>query len=278
MWTDIVIFAEGPESAAGGSEARLQAALELAQRHQAHLELQLITASPPRAYGPGAGVVAESYEAARAAVERQAEALRAALLAHAPAGALEAHRVTAPFDRLKGAVAALAAPMDLAIVGQPERGDGTDVDGEILMGALFSGAPCLMLPRWSEPHPFGRRALIAWKGTPEAARAVLPALKAAESVRVLVVNPREEAGEDAASLARLVASLTRRGVTAEPPLALEAASEEDVGSAILDEAQGFGADLLVMGAYGHARLSEFLFGGVSRTMIRRAPMPVLMAH
>lgn len=57
-----------------------------------------------------------------------------------------------------------------------------------------------------------------------------------------------------------------------------ASGGEDIGRALLSRAVSFGADLLVIGAYGHSRLSEWIFGGVSQTMLREAELPVLMSR
>jgi nucleotide-binding universal stress UspA family protein len=137
-----------------------------------------------------------------------------------------------------------------------------------------------MLPRWTEPQSWGRRALVAWKGTPEAARAVqgaLPLLKAAETVRLWQANPRSRReGEDPRSVARLAAYLARHGVPMEEPAAR--VSEQEPEQAIVTELESFGADLLVMGAYSRPRVQERLFGGMTAAIVPSARIPVLLAH
>ena len=106
----------------------------------------------------------------------------------------------------------------------------------------------------------------------------LPLLAAAKSVRLLLVDPRgASAGEDQAALERLAARLLRHGVRVETPVIMRSTLGE-VGRAIADEAEGYNADLVVMGAYGHARITEWTFGGVTRHMLAHAKAPLLMAH
>jgi nucleotide-binding universal stress UspA family protein len=167
------------------------------------------------------------------------------------------------------------------VAAQPSSGEQGALERKILTGALFAGPPCLMTPAWIEPHAFGRRVMIAWKASPQAARAVtaaLPLLKSAEAVRIVVVDPRDEAGEGEAARERLGVHLMRHGVRVEAAIGVASEYRDRVGQALDNEAEGFGADLLVMGAYGHARLAEFIFGGVTRHVIAHARQPALMAH
>jgi nucleotide-binding universal stress UspA family protein len=80
----------------------------------------------------------------------------------------------------------------------------------------------------------------------------------------------------AASAARVAAALSRRGIAAKPES--EASGDIGVEDLLLSRASDLGADLLVMGAYGHSRMREFVLGGVSRSIFRHMTVPVLMAH
>jgi nucleotide-binding universal stress UspA family protein len=123
---------------------------------------------------------------------------------------------------------------------------------------------------------------VAWKGTPQAARTVLsalPLLANAEIVRVLIVDPDDETeGEDVETIRRMAARWGRHGVKKIEEPVFAKSEVGDVTHAIENEALGFGADLLVMGAYGHSRAAEWVFGGVTRYMTRNASMPLFMAH
>jgi len=278
-WKDILVFTDGSQDGL----ARLRLAMNLAQAHGAHLEANIATGLPSRHYGPAAGALEEAYRQAREAVERRAaEALAAVRQVAAGQANFTALRTDAPASELRARAAAAARTVDLAVVGQPESGDGDATDTEVLMGTLFGGGqPCLMFPRWIAPRAWGKRALIAWKPTAQAARAVqaaLPLLKQAERVCVIVADSEAEAeGEDRHALIPLARHLLRHGVRVETPLVARS-GPGDAADTISGEAEASGADLLVMGAYGQPRFAEFLFGGVSRAIIRQARIPVLLTH
>jgi nucleotide-binding universal stress UspA family protein len=122
--------------------------------------------------------------------------------------------------------------------------------------------------------------LVAWNGRREAARAVfdaLPILRGASDVKVIWVNPQSER-ERAQGIpaADICTALARHGVKCEATE--QVAPRGGVGETLLARAREMGADLLVMGCYGHARLREFVFGGASRHVLRHMPIPVLMSH
>ena len=131
------------------------------------------------------------------------------------------------------------------------------------------------------PNRIGSRVLVAWNARREAARAVrdaLPILRKAASVTVLVVNPEKWAisphGEQPG--ADIALYLARHGVTVQ----VEVADSEDakVCDVVRASAQKVGADLVVMGAYGHSRTLELILGGVTRDMLRDMTIPVFMSH
>jgi nucleotide-binding universal stress UspA family protein len=135
-----------------------------------------------------------------------------------------------------------------------------------------TGVPVLAL-RPDAPRDFGRVALVAWKGSPETARAVhgaLPFLQAAERVVLCAVGERAAAGLDAAA-----AMLERHKV----PVRSARADGTDAGAGevLLAQAAVHGADLLVMGAYRQARVRELVFGGATRHVLHHAPLPVLFS-
>lgn len=89
----------------------------------------------------------------------------------------------------------------------------------------------------------------------------MPLLQAAERVRVVLIDPRgADVGEDEAGLGRLGARWLRHGICVETTVIMRS-NLGDAGRAIGDEAEGFGVNLVVMGAYGHSRLSEWMWGG-----------------
>ena len=169
---------------------------------------------------------------------------------------------------------------DLIVVTQVDRegeeGVELDFDERVVMEA---GRPVLVLPRVDLPKKLGK-VLVGWNGTRESARALfdaLPVLKRADEATVVWVDPqreREQAGVLAG--ADIATVLARHGakVTSEPL----ATAGLNAGEALLQRAGDAGADMLVMGAYGHSRMREFVFGGATRHVLRHAKIPVLMSH
>ncbi len=146
--------------------------------------------------------------------------------------------------------------------------------------AIECGRPVLLVPNAGQINAPPKRVTIAWNGRREAARAVfdaLPLLVQAEEVQVLWVDPERDqpvAGDIPG--AELSATLARHGVKC--LVSQASAFDADVSRELLRQADAFGSDLLVMGAYGHSRFREFLLGGASRDMLAAMNRPVLMSH
>ena len=140
---------------------------------------------------------------------------------------------------------------------------------------LFTGRPVLLVPDESAPMP-GRVVAIAWDGKLEAARAVAGALPFLERAERLVLLTAGTGRTGAIEGARLAESLAWRGLNTEV-MTIEPGGEA-VGAAVLRAVHAIGADLLVMGAYGHSRVREMILGGVTRHVIAHAPLHVLMCH
>jgi nucleotide-binding universal stress UspA family protein len=171
---------------------------------------------------------------------------------------------------------------DLAILGQldPDRAETELIRPRPEQVALASGRPVLIVPYAGHFDNVGRRVLIAWSATREAARAVsdaIPLLTSAELVTVLTIDPRE--GPHAHGElpgADIALHLARHGVKAQVERTVSAGLP--VGEALLSRAADLGADLIVMGAYGHSRVRELLLGGATRSVLRSMTVPVLMSH
>jgi nucleotide-binding universal stress UspA family protein len=144
--------------------------------------------------------------------------------------------------------------------------------------ALGVGRPVLVVPRYGTFATVGERVLIAWNGSREATRAVhdaLPLLKVAKTVTVLSIDPEDDTGDRIPS-ADIALHLARHGVAAEGTSTL--GSEISVGDLLLSSAADLGADLIVMGAYGHSRVRELVLGGATRHILQHMTAPVLMSH
>ena len=171
---------------------------------------------------------------------------------------------------------------DLTFMGQPNPDDDNHAFQESLLdGVLFaSGRPVYVLPYIGRELRKVRKAVVAWDGGKKAVRAAndaIPLLQNRDEVIVLVINPDdrreahgEEPGED------IAAHLSRHGINA--TVDIQVAPEGSSDNLILNYMADSGADLLVMGAYGHSRLREKAFGGVTNTIMHQMTTPVLMSE
>jgi nucleotide-binding universal stress UspA family protein len=171
---------------------------------------------------------------------------------------------------------------DLTILGQldPDSGKPETFRPRPEQVTLASGRPILVVPYAGNFPSLGRRVLIGWNASQEAARAVsdaMPLLTAAEIVTVLTVDPREgPRAHGELPGADISLHLARHGVKAE--IERTVLGDLPVGEVLLSRAADLGADLLVMGAYGHSRARELLLGGATRSLLRSMTLPVLMSH
>jgi nucleotide-binding universal stress UspA family protein len=163
---------------------------------------------------------------------------------------------------------------DLLVLGQHDRDhrDAGVLPDFVQSVVIASGKPALVVPYIVKRTPTFGTIFVAWKETPEAARAVtaaLPMLQAASAVHVGI----DAATPDKAPLQRF---LQRHGVEARfHTLATDAAQAGDI---MLSRAADLSAELMVMGCYGHSRARELVLGGASRTVLGSMTLPVLMAH
>jgi len=199
--------------------------------------------------------------AARAAVER---------LAGARPEATVRWRVAAGAET--AALARNGRLSDLIVLPR-HRGNSTTVHGPQFNAALFeTGRPVLLLPETGDDLPVSRVA-VAWDGSVQAARALaeaLPLLAGADSVTVLRVTDDAQDAE----AQEVAAYLADHGIAA---VARRVAPAGSIADTLRAEVVA-GTELLVMGAYGHSRLRERVLGGVSRSLLASAPVPILLAH
>jgi nucleotide-binding universal stress UspA family protein len=168
---------------------------------------------------------------------------------------------------------------DLVVIARPESpGQTAGPPGLAESLVLSSGRPIIVFPPRGTVSRV-RRILVAWSATRESIRAVadaLPLFVKAEAVEVLVVDHQRKAGHGQEPGADIARHLARHGAQVE--VRRLASGGKDVGSLLLSQAAAFDADLLVMGAYGHSHLREWMFGGVTRTVLYEAGLPVLMSR
>ena len=257
---------------------RLDAAVSLARRFSAHLNLIYLTTpitTPIGVMGRGASFayVAEAREVAR---EHAREIEKAAVeMCRGNVASWEWRVEEGDFDKVIPSYAHLS---DLVIVSQTPR---EHLEDRVILHlpdhlVVHVGCPMLLVPAAGPIDRIGRRILVAWKSSREALLAMqgaLPFLQTAEKVVVLAgsngplgVPPRDA----------IDAYLQRHGISAEM-----IASEDHltgVGELILHKVDEIGCDLVVMGAYAHSRLREIVLGGTTHFMMRHSTVPILMAH
>jgi nucleotide-binding universal stress UspA family protein len=280
---DILVTVAG----ATASEAGINFAVELARGHGAHLvALSIMEPLDLSAYfAPGSGfmavdVIQEIEEKHRETAQKASSKIEASFRAACSrAGISHEWRMAEGEPSEVGVLHAHYA--DLAITGQIDPGKAPPGGWARLPEqlALASGRPALIIPYAGRFDTVGKRVLVAWSRTRESARAIndaLPILERASHVTVLSINPRR--GEDANDLpgADIAQHLARHGVKAEA--ASTVAEDVDVGNTLLSRAADLGADLIVMGCYGHSRMRELILGGATREILRHMTVPVMMSH
>jgi nucleotide-binding universal stress UspA family protein len=214
----------------------------------------------------------ESVKAAQSAVDYFDKAANAAGLS------AESRMIDASMAGAAEMFGRLARRFDLSIVGQAEP-DKLAAEELTVEGALFdSGRPTLVVPYIQRGGLKLGRVLLAWDGSRTAARAIgdaIPLLSRSRTVELVIVSG-EPGKVDEVPGADMGQHLARHGLkinVKRVPL-----GDIDVRDVILSYAADSGADLLVMGGYGHSRLREFILGGVTRGILESMTVPVLMSH
>ncbi|UCH76124.1 MAG: universal stress protein [Rhodospirillales bacterium] len=166
---------------------------------------------------------------------------------------------------------------DLVVVSQSdpeqEHASAEDLVDDLI---LVSGRPVLVVPYIGAPDRIGKKILVAWNASREAARAVadaMPILESAESVEVIAVEPNGIGDAPGADIAE---HLARHGVNA--TASKTTGLDIEVGDVLLNHIADSGADMMVMGAYGHSRMRELVLGGATRHILQHMTVPVLLSH
>lgn len=169
---------------------------------------------------------------------------------------------------------------DLIVLGQEDGTGQSDVPVRGLVPAVMldAGRPVLVVPYAGEFEEVGRNVLVAWDGSRAAAVAMRDALPLmAQARRVTLASFRRVASNEAQALLipEMTRWLQRHGVQA---VAEQHVTEIQMSDALLSRVSDLGADLIVMGGYGHSRLREMVLGGVTREVLSNMTVPVLIAR
>ena len=281
---DILVHLDG----SARSDALLAFAASLACRHSAHLTAVHVVELPTPAmfFGDPSGLVDPRLIEEMMSELRERSTKEAARIAQKFDEHVRLNAIEGEWRPVEGYIAETVALharyADLAIIGQRDPGDASQLmAGNVAETTLLSsGRPVLMLPYVGSYPTVGRKLLVAWKSTREAAHAVndaLPLLRQADNVTVLSINPKEGIGGDGdVPAADIVLHLARHGIKASA--AHTVAMEISEGDALLSYADDIGADLIVAGGYGHSRTRELVLGGVTRTLLTTMTVPVFLSH
>lgn len=260
---------------------RIRLAARLAAEHEAHLVgLAAIGVSRevfPHGYQAAPGSLEASYF--QPLHDKAAHALAVFTTLAAETGVSHEERLVC--DLASEALARAGRFADLVVVNQDDPGEAlTDTIGRIPEYVAFTcGRPLLVAPCAPVAHGMGRHVLAAWNGSKEAAGALLaalPVMRRALRVTVVSFQPRPGDGlDEPRQQADLAAFLARHDVQAEQ---LVLARHVDDGRALLELARREAYDLLVAGCYGHSQFRELFLGGVTRTLLQEATLPLLLAR
>jgi nucleotide-binding universal stress UspA family protein len=262
------------------TEQRLRVAGQLAEVFDAEVTALYAVSSiyPASPFAAPANV--EAAAALRDIEEANRATARAAFAARDGTGARQMRWAECGFAAER-AFARQARYADLMVLGQRELAEGARgcVPPDFVQWVLIeSGRPGLVIPCIGSPQgSIGRTALVAWKNTREAAHAVsasLPFLRRCE--RVHVVSWRDDDEDDSNAPLDIEQYLHWHGVLS--TMHRNADQPHDIGEVLLSMVADVGADLLVMGCYGHSRAREWVLGGVTRSVLGAMTVPVLMAH
>lgn len=184
-------------------------------------------------------------------------------------------------DSLLPAILRRAHCADLVVMGQVDPDNPVPAVARSLIEDVLmtAGRPLLLVPYVGTYTGVGANVLVGWADTRESARAVhdaLPLIDPAGEVTVLSVETARPKS-DVISGADLAEHLARHGFSASAARTV-VTDGLTTADALLDYASDTGADLLVVGGYGHSRTREMIMGGVTRDLLRHMTVPVLMSH
>lgn len=270
-----------------GDRPALDLAAGIARRRGAHIDAMLFRRDatdmiPLVGEGFNAGMIDSIVEAAETQANAREAAARAVYAAwreeagvsEDPAGSRPSAALSTVTGHLPYAVALPARVADLTVFSRG-KGDGSqERAGLIEIAMLESGRP-VILAASDGGNDVGRRVVVGWNGSAEAARAVamaMPLLTGADAVTVLVVDD----GDVVATPDDLVRTLTLWGIAASGRTVK--VSKEGVAATLEAEAAADSADMVLLGAYSHSRVREFVMGGVTDDALAGSSVAMLLAR
>ncbi len=280
---DILVHLDADE----GSIARLQLAMDLAGRHASGLSALFV------------GELSFQQRESRAKAElglaaaRDLDRLDDSMAADIAHSATRLRNLLVAFQKERGiefewqqpagfsdtAIGRLIPYCDLCILGLESFFTGSTVDRDFCERLVLSTVtPIVFVPTQTKVSSLGKRIVVAWDSSRTAARAVNDAMTLIERAeQTTVVNVDCGAQQDGRASLELLQRRLRRHSAHVDAIQIRA-PKESIAAALHAKALELGADLLVAGAFGHSRLKERIFGGVSRDLLQNVKLPVLMSH
>jgi nucleotide-binding universal stress UspA family protein len=229
---------------------------------------------------PDGIAAAEYYERVAEESRKRLAEIKAAADAAAKkvGGSYEWRGAISPAGDELGPAVSSSLGAELVIAGQGDPKEGVPSHSERLI--FETGRPVIFVPFGAKPASPPKNILVAWNNSRESARAVfdaMPLLKKAKSVTVLLVDPPSTAEQDATHAGdEIAATLSRQGIAV--TVQAVPSGGTPVGTVLLNQAAETGAEMLVMGAYGHSRLRQLILGGATRQMLGSMKLPVFMSR
>lgn len=260
---------------------RTEAALALARRHQAELVGIYANAAPPQYYYGESVLMSRSLGIIKELQSQSRDAVQNAFMEATANADVPAYLRTGEGSP-SATVALLGRTSDLIIVSQENRED-VEAAHEIEFveqTLLTAGRPVLALPSSGDFPVIGDRVLCCWDGSREAARALAdaaPILRLASHLIVLTMNEGEASPKAETPFEDLATYCVAQGMPA-PEHVRRDIKGVGVGSTILNAAADHGADLIVMGAYGHSKLRQWALGGATASILKSMTVPVMFSH
>lgn len=267
---------------AKAAQSQIEAAVSLARREDAHLDVLCMGVDRTQTgyyyAGATAFVQQETMDRAQEDAQKLEATLKDRLAAEDVRWSVES--IVAQIGAIAPAVGLRARFADVVVAGIP-YGEGRGPEAEaVVEAALFEGqVPVMIVPDGYTTPTVASRVVVAWNQSAEAMNAIrkaLPQLKAAETVDITIIDPPAHGPERSDPGGALSQMLARHGVHAE--VSVLAKTLPRVSDVLNRHVRDSKADMVVMGAYGHSRFREAILGGATRSMLEKAEVPVLMAH
>ncbi|VTU22119.1 universal stress protein [Variovorax sp. PBL-E5] len=271
----ILVHLDGTARAQG----RMRLARQLADIHQASLTALFAVAPRYLPLLPLAGGVPSVPMPAEINPDHRARAV-ASFEIENKAGASASHWLELSGEPVVETFTRRALCSDLLVLGQrdPADADGFDVPGDLAEAVIVdSGRPAIIIPFAGQALAAPQTVLVAWKATRESARALTAALPFLRQARQVHLVCADGSGDETQAVPVQVSEWLRlHGIS--HPHEHRQIRDRHAGDDLLSLAAEIGADLIVMGCYGHSRMRELVLGGATLTVLDSMTVPVLMAH